>query len=190
MDQSHTIARVCGALTARGPTAAASILEDRYPFDPVVPAQRRITPYQSTRLFIRDGFIDRYSGARLVFPGTLKVLSERLPHAFPAHAHWKMAETHSAYWELYPTVDHVLPVARGGRDVDENRVTTSMIRNNAKSNWTLKELGWDLVPTGEGPRWDGLLPWFLDFVEVHNFLLGNAYIKRWYGAANRARGLL
>jgi hypothetical protein len=48
-----------------------------------------------------------------------------------------MSETHIIYWALFPTIDHVVPVAREGPDEDKNWVTTSMLRNAAKSNWTL-----------------------------------------------------
>ena len=40
------------------------------------------------------------------------------------------------------TIDHVIPVARGGADDESNVVTTSMLRNSAKSNWLLDEVGW------------------------------------------------
>lgn len=61
-----------------------------------------------TELFVRDGFIDRYRGTRLVYPPTLRLISEELPEQFPYHRNWKMSETHHAFWELTPTVDHIL----------------------------------------------------------------------------------
>ena len=90
-----------------------------------------------------------------------------------------------AYWELFPTVDHVIPIARGGADDDSNWVTTSMLRNNAKSNWTLEELGWDLVPPGDFKQWDGLLGWFLEFIEQDQSHLLDGYIRTWHRAASR-----
>jgi hypothetical protein len=33
-------------------------------------------------VFARDGFVDRYSGERLVFPGTLRLLAKLLPNEF------------------------------------------------------------------------------------------------------------
>lgn len=80
--------------------------------------------------FVRDGFIDRYSGRHLVFPGTLRVLSTLFPEDFPFHPNWKTQFTHPAFWELFPTIDHIVPVARGGLDVPENWVTTSQLRNS------------------------------------------------------------
>lgn len=51
-----------------------------------------------------------------------------------------MSECHIVYWELFPTIDHIVPVARGGRNSEENWVSTSMLRNSAKFNGTLEEL--------------------------------------------------
>jgi hypothetical protein len=38
-------------------------------------------------VFLRDGFLDRYTGSRLIFPATLRMLSQLLPEEFPAHPH-------------------------------------------------------------------------------------------------------
>jgi hypothetical protein len=140
---------------------------------------------QSLEIFWRDGFIDRYSGARLIFPASLRLLSHLPPDEFPAHPNWKMAESHFAFWELFPTIDHVVPVARGGSDNSENWVCTSMLRNSAKSNWTIEELGWTLHPPGNVEAWDGLTRWFLDITGRDRALLSNGYLRRWHSAASR-----
>jgi hypothetical protein len=114
-----------------------------------------------------------------VFPRTLRALSLLLPEAFPFHPNWKQSVTHSAFWELYPTIDHVVPVARGGADDESNVVTTSMLRNAAKANWLLTELGWsaELAPVVKG--WDGLVKWFLDTSKSNETLRGDVSITRW-----------
>jgi len=127
--------------------------------------------------------VDRYSGARLIFPGTLRLLSTIMPEEFPTHPNWKMSECHAAYWELCATLDHVMPVARGGSDDASNWVTTSMMRNSAKGNWTLEELGWSLQPPGRGEDWDGLMRWFVAYTEQHSALLRTPYLRRWRAAA-------
>lgn len=91
-------------------------------------------------VFTRDGFVDRYSGDLLVFPGTLRLLAKLLPHEFPFHSNWKADACHPAFWQLFPTIDHVVPVSRGGADADSNWMSTSMLRNSAKANLTLEEL--------------------------------------------------
>ena len=110
-------------------------------------------------------------------------MSNALPTDFPYHPHWKMDECHVAYWELYPSADHVVPLARGGSDDDTNLVCTSMLSNGAKANWTLEELGWRLLPGGNTQQWDGLTKWFLDYTEEHQEALEDQFVKRWYTAA-------
>ena len=90
-----------------------------------------------------------------------------MPNEFPFHPNWKTDLTHPSYWEVGATVDHVVPVTRGGADDESNWVTTSMARNSAKMNWTLNELGWTVHPPGDIKHWDGLIRWFLDYTSAH-----------------------
>jgi hypothetical protein len=155
------IQEVCAMLASDAPSDAAAFLQAKYP-GAVGQTKRRAWRYSAlAAIFGRDGYTDRYFGGRLVFPGTLRAISILLPSAFPYHPNWKQSETHPAYWELSPTIDHVKPVARGGADQDAaNIVTTSMLNNARKAHWTLEELGWpaELAPVAEG--WDGLVGWF------------------------------
>lgn len=188
-NKSKVLKEICDALLRGAGDEASRLARQKYPFIPVTPKKRRYTEYQSTRVFIRDGFIDRYAGTRLVFPGALRLLSRLLPEEFPAHPNWKMAESHIVYWELYPTVDHIVPLARGGADDESNWITTSMLRNSAKSNWTLEELGWALSPPGQLHDWDGLTGWFLNIAGKDPESLQDGYIDRWYRAATRMEDL-
>lgn len=137
-------------------------------------------------VFVRDGFTDRYSGKPLVFPGTLHALSLLLPNAFPYQVNWRQSETHAAFWELYPTIDHVEPLARGGSDEDRNVVTTSMVRNAAKANWLLEELGWprDLAPVVA--NWDGLVSQFLTLYEQSEIVRSHARTRAWHRVLRNA----
>ena len=130
-------------------------------------------------VFARDGYTDRYAGSRLVFPGALRALSLLLGEAFPYHPNWKQSATHPAFWELYPTIDHVVPVARGGADDEYNVVTTSMLRNSAKSNWLLDELGWPTQLAPAAPGWDGLVGWFAQALDSHEVLRSDKAVNRW-----------
>jgi hypothetical protein len=182
-DHAAILGRAVQALRRGEVPTARDILRTEYPFVRVTPEERRYTEAQALRVFRRDGFIDRFSGQRLVFPGIFRLLSRLLPHEFPYHVNWKMTENHPAYWELFPTIDHVLPMARGGGDNDENRVTTSMLRNAAKATWTLQELGWSLCPVDSLVAWDGLTELFVDFVDAERSVLEDKYLQRWYSAA-------
>jgi hypothetical protein len=74
---------VCAALSGNQPEEAAAILRERYPFVPLVKAGRRYSMGQMLRVFVRDGFVDRYSGTRLVCIAALRLISMRLPSQFP-----------------------------------------------------------------------------------------------------------
>ena len=69
------------------------------------------------------------------------------------------------------------------RGEEDNLVTTSMIRNSAKANWLLKELGWQLRPIERVGDWDGLTDWFVASVAADRTLLQEPFVRRWYGAA-------
>jgi len=176
------IQEACAALGQGNLDISRALIQDRYPFQNLSNSGRSYSPAECTRVFIRDGFIDRYSGDRLLFPGVLRLLARVLPDVVPFHTNWKMSETHPAFWELFPTIDHVVPVARGGVDKENNWVSTSMLRNSAKSNWTLEELGWKLVPPGSTSEWDGLLPWFIRFMEDNQQHQRDTYLGRWFRA--------
>jgi 5-methylcytosine-specific restriction endonuclease McrA len=169
---------------------AQSLAKADYPFQFHLKEQRKITFLQSVKLFLRDGFIDRYSGQRLVYPGILRLLSQIMPQEFPFQKNWKMSECHIAYYELMPTIDHVIPVARGGSDDETNWVTTSMLRNSAKSNWTLEELGWSLFPAGNLKDWDGLTSLYIELfesiLESQSVLARDKVLSNWYKLAKQS----
>lgn len=162
---------------------AENVITEQYPFHKITNPGRSYTDKEKMEQFVRDGFIDRYSGEKLVNPGILKVLSHYMPEIFPYHPHWKMEECHNAYWEFVPTVDHIYPVALGGADTEENWATTSMLHNSIKSNWTLEQLNWKLYDAGDYKKYDGLTELFVKLVEADGELLKDAYIKRWYRLA-------
>ena len=182
----EAVARLCDAISGGSLDGAAALAQAELPFEGFDRAKRSRTDTEKVSAFLRDGFIDRYSGERLVFPGTLRLLSHLLPDEIPYHSNWKTSECHMLFWHLYPTVDHVVPVARGGSDVAENLVCTSMLRNGAKSHWTLEELGWCLHPPGSLHDWDGLLSWFMAYASDDTSVLEQQFIKKWHRDAQRA----
>lgn len=178
--KGEVLKRVAINLLSQNKSEAIKIIQNDYPFVYLPREKRMYTDKQKIKQFIKDGFIDRYSGQRLVNPGLLKVISYYLPDVFPYHPHWKMDECHNAYWELIPTVDHIHPIALGGTDGEENYATTSMLHNSIKNNWTLEQLQWTLYPAGDYTEWDGLTNLFIKLVEQDKELLKDTYIKRWY----------
>ncbi len=182
-DFSSVIQRTCERITIKDFVGAGEVISGEYPFLPMKNSGRSYTTRELTGVFIRDGFIDRYRGTRLVYPPVLRVLSRYLPAIFPYHKNGKMDEGHMAYWELFPTIDHVIPVAKGGADNESNWVCCSMLTNSIKSSWTLDQLQWKLLPPGDIEKWDGMFPWLLRQVECDRQLLDVPYIKSWFYAA-------
>ncbi len=114
MDKAAVIESVCEALQGRDKSTAAQILLDRYP-NPTPPRGKgNVGAGKRLRVFLRDGFLDRYSGSPLVLPGALRAISMTIPEAFPYQRNWKAGECHPAFWQLAATVDHVEPVTLGG----------------------------------------------------------------------------
>src|SRR4029453_7322800 len=162
---------------------ARTFLQANYPHKPAVTQKRQYSAKECMAVFVRDGFIDRYSGKRLVFPGTLRLLFNYFPAEFPYHRNWKTDSCHFAFYELYPTIDHISPITRGGPNEDRNWVTTSMKLNMAKANFTLAELGARLHPPGRISDWDGLTSWFLSRVQSELGQLLDGQLKQWHAAA-------
>lgn len=187
-DKADAIASVCAQLAAGALDDASRTLRRDYPFSPEPITRRQYGPLESTRVFVRDGFVDRYTGERLIFPPVFRVLSFVLPAEFPFHPNWRPDATHPAYWELGATIDHVVPVERGGADEDSNWVTTSMAHKGARHDHTLDELGWTLHPPGDPREWDGMLRWFLDYSTTHPEALAYASVRLWYRAAAKVVG--
>jgi hypothetical protein len=185
MDKAAVIESVCEALQGGDKSTAAQILLDRYP-NPTPPTGKgNVGAGKHLRVFLRDGFLDRYSGSPLVLPGALRAISMAIPEAFPYQRNWKAGECHPAFWQLAATVDHVVPVTLGGSNDEANLVTTSMQRNMAKGNFALEELNWTLYPPGDG-TWDGLSAWFVRYVEDNlRRLIVDHQVKEWYLVARR-----
>lgn len=178
-----TIKNAFEAISNQNIKQAQNIIEKEYPFMPIEKSTRNYTTLQKIKQFKRDGFIDRYSGKKLVNPGVLKVISHYLPETFPYQKNWKMTECHIGYWELVPTLDHIYPIALGGSDNPDNWATTSMLNNSIKSNWTLEQMRWTLVEAGNFEEWDGMTKQFVEFVDNYSTLLKDNYILNWYKAS-------
>ncbi|WP_245968994.1 hypothetical protein [Williamsia muralis] len=71
--KARVVADACAALSNDDPSRASATLRAGSPFVPTTKVARRYTERKSLRVFYRDGFIDRYSGAQLVHPGRATV---------------------------------------------------------------------------------------------------------------------
>ena len=188
-NKSDIISRLCEFLIAGQADKGADFANEHYPFVEIDKLHtRQYSKFEMMSVYLRDGFIDRYSGEKLLFPGLIRLLTLELPEIFKYHTNWKMSETHMVYWDLFPTIDHIVPIARGGTNSEDNWITTNQLRNSAKSNFTLEELGWEILPQGKLEDWDGLCSVFLKWVADGKLVekYGNTddwkYISGWFEA--------
>ncbi|WP_080634504.1 HNH endonuclease [Leptospira weilii] len=96
-----------------------------------------------------------------------------------------MSECHIAYWEFIPTCDHIVPIAQGGSDSDENLVTTSMKNNLLKSNFLLNEIGFAVKEKGNLENWNGLIDWYKSYIQDKSIEFFDDSMKRWHNALIR-----
>lgn len=152
-------------------------------------AKRKLTDSQKTLIWIRDGFLDRYTGEPLVFPGALYAIGGLLPEAIPRPDNQTIQTAHLVYWTLFPAVDHVVALADGGAQHEDNYATVSFIRNTAKGTYSREELGWALLPRVVNSEWDGLCTWFVKAVEKHPELLEYNRLGNWLRHLRNARSI-
>ncbi|MBL8521584.1 MAG: HNH endonuclease [Betaproteobacteria bacterium] len=182
---------IADALAAGDELRAKEIAASKFQWERTASKRKGISSARALRVFVRDRFIDRYSSSKLLFPGALLAVAVLLPEQFPTHPNWKAGESHHVFWELWPVIDHVVPVTRGGIHDESNFVTTSTNNNNAKGNALLEEIEWKLRPEpGPEETWDGLLSWYLRIIEIRPEILSNSQVMAWHkalGAINHSQ---
>ncbi len=193
--QCDVIARACELLlqgrrpdaldliAAEYPLEGTAIPESLYPgprlVEPKVPIELRCRRLEAAKqplalLHARDGYVDRYTGARLIAPCVLKLLGHidhgPLRDVLPYHVNGgrgmpakggQRSICHQAGFELYASYEHVRPISVGGADELANLVSSSFDSNAAKGDET-----WTPVhPPGALSEWAGLADWFLVYTK-------------------------
>lgn len=182
-EKTEVLIEIFDAIRSGEIARARRISQHGYAWQSNPTTNRSMSKSRSLRVFFRDGFIDRYFGTRLVFPGALLLLGQLLPDCFPMHKNWQVAHSHVVYWELWPVVDHLVPITRGGSNEDSNLVTTSELHNSAKAHWTIQDLGWELEPQGDLGDWDGLVRWTQEWIESNPAFEPDQTLANWIKAA-------
>jgi len=180
MESINIIENVCELILDKNIKKAKEIINNGYKHNYYEYDTRSMSNYEKLKIYLDDGFIDRYTGKKLIFPNVLRIMSMELGDLFPFQKNWKMSDCHIVFWEYSPTYDHIIPIARGGKDVSENIVTTSMIMNSAKSNYLMEEIGFKLFEKGNLKNWNGLLSWYLQYIEKNGNILNDKYILNWH----------
>lgn len=129
---------------------------DHVLFDPPERAASvRLSESMKLEILRRDAFTCRYCGIKTVFLPVLGVLSLMFPDRFPVDNGWTVQGTHPAYALLSSTFDHVVAVTQGGETDLNNLVTACWPCNSGKSNYSVEEVGFELLPASDSD-WDGL----------------------------------
>lgn len=90
----------------------------------------------------------------------MELLGDVYPDDFPFHPHWRGGQTHPAVLARSPVVDHLDPGSAGGSWLDpDNLVTACWPCNARKADFTLEQLGWELLPVAQ-TDWAGLTRYY------------------------------
>lgn len=185
MNHADIIIQALNNLTQNKKDDAIRLLEDNYKHTFIQYEARAMSHYEKLKIFINDGFIDRYTGKKLFFPNVLRILSQELGGSFPYHPNWKMSDCHIAYWEMFPTYDHIIPIARGGKDEPSNIVTTSQMMNSSKAGFLIEEIRLHILPAGNIEDWDGMIHWYVEYMSNHSVPLNDSSFKAWHQALKK-----
>ena len=180
--KADVLIHACLALEAGSVDAAKKIIERDFPFSRYVKDERTFTPVEQIKIFMRDGFVDRFTGKRVFLPPVLAVLSKEMPETFPWSSSGDRAKTHQAHEMLSAAVKKVIP--SGSSKDTANLVTVSALNKLSRGNATLADLGQPLLTLDDiaSARWDGMTGWFVNYVHEHKALLNDNNIARWYKA--------
>jgi hypothetical protein len=159
-DYARVLSTVAEAITDGNIEVAAEHLEPiAYP-PRDVPARSQTTRPLRVSIWRGDSYCCRYCGVRTVPDCVLRCVGLRFAEAFPYHRNWRGGLTHPAIPAIASTVDHVVPGSRGGEWLARKNLVTTCPRCNAiKGDYTLEELGWQLLDVSS-PQWDGLTAYF------------------------------
>lgn len=116
-------------------------------------------------VFHGDQFTCRFCGKRTILVQVLRLLSGLYPDVLPDHPNWKWRIGHPVYWTHSTSIEHLVPLSRGGSPSRENLVTACYVCNDTKSYRLLSELGWPLRSPSTSP-WDGLTGLYPQLCEV------------------------
>lgn len=167
---------------------AKVVINKDLPFVPVKKESRSYSTAKQIEQFFRDGFIDRYFGTKLINPGMLRIFDKKLPGKFTLELNGETFDSQIIYRDFKPSMDHILPISRGGTNDPSNWATTSVKGNSAKSIFTLEQLNWKLHTEGDINDWDGLSGLFVEMVEKEPALKHINGVSSWYNATKRLMG--
>lgn len=144
-----------GTLTLGDPVPTprfTSVTENKYFGSTLI---EPLTTLMRVQIYERDGWRCRYCTRKLIVAGVLEILTSLCPGfkgLLPGH-HMPFDRTEHAVERVYPNVDHVHAVSRGGAWLDPNNHVTACTPCNAKKS---DKSGWNPGSIVKDD-WDGLV---------------------------------
>ncbi|MDB5093251.1 MAG: endonuclease [Candidatus Eremiobacteraeota bacterium] len=115
--------------------------------------QHAVDTRLAVKVFDRARWRCQYCGRRLVVAGVIELIGRLCLQDFPWESHAMPAgRTHPAAQRVYPNVDHVHPVSRGGAWRDADNLVSACTPCNT---WKSDKPGWSIIAY-EPDDWDGL----------------------------------
>jgi hypothetical protein len=147
-------------------------------------------------IFARDRYTCRYCETRTVLIPVMYAISALYGNVFKAHRYWRRDNTDVAYWTYATSVEHIVPIKRGGTSDPDNLLTACWRCNEEKGTQTLQELDWQVRPVTER-AWDGLgsrLPGLIEVMDATARLdtvmkTSRAYFEGWLQAIKEQQPL-
>ena len=127
----------------------------------VSPRRRSISGRGKAAVFEADSYICRICDRKTIALPVLRRVSAAMPDLFPFHPNWAFGAGHIVYLTHSASLEHVIPLARGGADESSNFVTTCYGCNDARGDRTLEEMVWSLQPR-RSASWRGLTEYLAD----------------------------
>jgi len=143
-----TLRRAKAAAVAGALRATSTPLEERSSRGSLAMSTKRL-------IFERDHYTCRLCGMKTIDVEVLRGLSRAFPLELPFHPNWKHDATSLVYWTHTTSLEHIIPIARGGADEPENFATSCYGCNDMRSHALLEEVGWTIRPI-EPSSWRGL----------------------------------
>jgi 5-methylcytosine-specific restriction endonuclease McrA len=147
-------------------------------------------------IFARDRYTCRYCETRTVLIPVMYAISALYGGIFKAHRYWRRDETDIAYWTYATSIEHIVPIKRGGTNDPENLLTACWRCNEEKGTHTLLQLDWQVRPISSR-AWDGLgskLPGLVAVMDATPRLdivmkTSRPYFEGWLQAIERPQSL-
>lgn len=128
------------------------------------------------KVFKRDNYTCCYCNRKTIDLDVLKIISNVIPDAFPLHSSWILEETHILYWIYSTSLEHVVPLAQGGKNDLSNMRVACYLCNDVKKDTMVEDLGWKLNSHVVSDRnsWQGLREYVPQLMELAN----NVYYQK------------